>query len=128
MSPTPQLLLFQFGIINGEWGPLCQRMETIAIAGDNLNAAIFWAERYYKKMPIEQLAPLAAHLVNDARILSSGTISGLEIILCKRNEILRMSDESIQKLLEISAEWSRSIGELFLNHRLQFTYTPNMIG
>jgi hypothetical protein len=66
--------------------------------------------------------------IADARILNSGTISGLEIILCKRNEILRMYDESIQKLLEISAEWSRSIGELFLNHRLQFTYTPNMIG
>ena len=38
-------------------------MQTTAIAGDNVNPAIFWAERYYQELPIEKLVPLAAHLI-----------------------------------------------------------------
>jgi hypothetical protein len=125
--PTPQLFLFQFGTINNEYGPICQKMESYAIAGDNLNAAIFWAERYYEKLPIENLIPLAAHLISVAHKLNTGTISGLEIVLCTASGIRRLSGESIEKLEQKAKEWDKSISELVLNYRQQFTFAPNVV-
>jgi len=126
--PVLQLFLFQFATVNEEWGPLCQPLETIGIAGDNVNAAIFWAERYYQKLPVERLVPLAAHLVVCAHKLNTGTIGGLEIVLGTASGIHRLSDESIRELETKADEWDSSIGNLFLNHRQQFTYAPNVVG
>ena len=124
---NPQLFLFQFVMDNDQWTPLCQKMESIAIAGDNQNAAIFWAERYYKKQPIEQLIPLAAHLVVCAHQLNTATISGLEVVLCDASGCHRLSEESIRDLQTKTEEWDRSIGDIFLSHRQQFTYAPDVI-
>jgi hypothetical protein len=126
--PMPQLFHFLFATVQGKWAPICQPMETIAIAGDNVNASIFWAERYYQRIPIEQLVPLAAHLVVCARKLNTGTISGLEIVLCTPSGIHRLSDESIHELEVKADEWDRNIGDLFLDYRQQFTYAPDVIG
>jgi len=126
--PVPQLFLFQYATINEKWSAFCQKMETIAIAGDNVNAAIFWAERYYRPRSVELLIPLATHLVVSAERLNTGTISGLEIVTCTDKGIRRLSDESINRLRAQSEEWDRSMGELFLNHREQFSYSPNVIG
>jgi hypothetical protein len=128
MRPSPQLFLFQFGTINGVWGPICNRMETMAIAGDNLNSAVFWAERYYDKLPIERLIPLAAHLISVAHRLNNAMISGLEIVLCTPLEIRRLSDESLSELKLRADEWDKTIGELLLNYRQKLTYAPDVVG
>jgi hypothetical protein len=128
VRPVPQLFLFQFGALHGVWGPICHKMQSIGIAGDNLNSAIFWAEKYYKKLPVEQLVPLAAHLIGAAHKLNNATISGLEIVLCTPSGIRRLSDESIHALELKTNEWDKSIGELFLNHRQHFIFAPNMAG
>jgi hypothetical protein len=131
VRPSPQLLLFQFGHINNEYDSICQQMKSYAIAGDNLNAAIFWAERYYPrepKLPIQQLIPLAAHLVVCAERLNSATISGLEIVLCDLSGIHRLSDSSIEQLESRARENDVSIGRTLLNGSQQFSYAPNVAG
>jgi hypothetical protein len=126
--PEPQLLLFQFGTINNKFGSICQRMESYAIAGDSLNAAIFWAERYYQKLPIERLIPLSAHLVFIAHRFNSATISGLEIVACKPDGIHRLSPQSLADL-ECQAEVRDSnLGEDLLSGTQQFSYAPDLAG
>jgi len=126
--PLPQLFLFQFGTINNKYGSICQKMESYAIAGDNLNAAIFWAERYSERLPLASLIPLAAHLIVCAARLNSATISGLEIVLCDISGIHRLSDESIFNLKVEATERDKSIGESLLRGSQQFTYAPNVAG
>jgi hypothetical protein len=127
MSPSPRLFLFQFAMVNGEWGPICQPMETWAFAGDNVNPAVFWAERYYEELPIERLIPLASHTILAAGRLNPTAIKGLEIVLCGTSGIRRVSEESIRELELKTHEWHTSIGDLFLKDRPQLTYAPNMI-
>jgi hypothetical protein len=128
VRPTPQLFLFQFGQINNNYGPICQQMKSYAIAGDNLNGAIFWAERYYKKMPVASLIPLAAHLVIAAAVLNSATISGLEIVVCDSSGVHRLSDASISELESAAHKKDESIGESLLSGSQQFTYAPDVAG
>jgi hypothetical protein len=115
-------------MVNGEWGPHCQKMEGKAVAGDNVNAAAFWPERYYEPRPIERLIPLAAHLIVSAGKLNSGSISGLEILTCTSTEIRRLSEDSIRSLERQCTKWDEDIGNLFLSYREQFTYAPNVVG
>lgn len=128
-KPNPKLFLFQFATVDGEWAPFCQPMETIAIAGDNVNPAIFWAERYYEPgHSIRQLIPLAAHVVVCAHTLNTATISGLEIVLCDSSGIHRLSDDSIRELELKAKEREKDIGSLFVNYRQEFSYAPNVVG
>jgi hypothetical protein len=127
-APTPRLFLFQFGLVNGEWGPLCQKMDGSAFAGDNVNPAIFWAERYYKAEPIRTLVPLAAHTIVSAGTLNPTAISGVEIVLCDASGIHRVSEDSLRQLESKAREWDKNIGDLFLDHRQQFTYAPKVNG
>lgn len=128
-KPNPKLFLFQFALVDGEWGPICQPMETIAIVGDNLNPAIFWAERYYEKSrSIRELIPLAAHLVVCAHTLNTATISGLEVVLCDSSGIHRLSNDSIRELELRANEREKDIGNLFLSDTQQFTYAPDVAG
>jgi hypothetical protein len=128
VHPTPQLFLFQFVNDGEQWVPQCEKMDSKALAGDTLNAAIFWAEKYYERVPIEHLMPLAAHLVVCAHELNTATISGLEIVLCDTSGIRRLSNDSVNELQLRAKEWDRSIGQLLFGHRQQFTYAPNVIG
>jgi len=125
--PVPQLFLFCLGTRNGEPAAICQNMQTTAISGDNANSAIFWSDRYYQKMPIERLAPLAAHLVLSAGKLNTAMISGLEIVLLDSNGIRHVSDKSIEELQLKSEQWDKSIGEMILTEQ-QLTYAPDVIG
>lgn len=128
LYPKPRLFLFNYAEVNGQWGPYCLEMESSAIAGDNINNAIFWAERYYRKAPVTELAALAAHLVVSAHHLASGTIGGLEIVLCTADGIRRLSPESIEMLRAQANKWDAEIGEMISSYRQQFTYAPNVVG
>lgn len=126
--PQPQLFLFQFVTDGEQWSPQCERMHSKAFCGDTVNAAIFWGEHYYKKLPVEQMSPLAAHLVVCAGKRNTAMISGLEIVFCTTSGCRRLSDDSIRDLQTKAEEWDKSFGEVLLNHRQQFTYAPNVIG
>ncbi len=124
--PVPQLFMFCFGLVDGTRGPICRKMESISFAGDNVNPAMFWAERYYKKLPIKTLIPLAAHLIFTARNLNNGAIGGLEIVLCDESGFHRLSDESLNRLESWSYEFDQRIESLLLD-RLEFSYAPNVV-
>ena len=130
--PTPQMFFLQSVNFENEWSPWCQKMLTKAITGDNVNAAIFWAERYYEKflplhLSMERLIPLAAQMIVSARELNTAGIGGLEIVLCGSSRISLLSDDSIDMLKQRALEWDETIGDLFLSYQPPYTYkSPNI--
>jgi hypothetical protein len=126
--PSPKLYLFYFGDVDGKLGPICQKMESSKAAGDHVNAAIFWKERYYKRRPIRKLVPLAAHLIDSASQLNRGSISGLEIVLCDASGLHRVDEESIRKLEAKANRWDKHIGSLFTKYKQDFTFAEKDAG
>jgi hypothetical protein len=125
--PILQILWLQVAIRGGEWKVDCRKFTDLAIAGDNTNAAIFWAERYYSqcrwiRKPMKRLVPLAAHMISSAHYLNTAGIGGLEIALCGPTGIRRLSNKSIEALEDKAAKWDSAIGNLFLNYQQRFTY------
>jgi hypothetical protein len=99
--PKVELCFFQIAKVNGEWGPMFHSIpEGSVYAGDDGNQAKFLADKYYRNriLPVENLVPLAAHLVLAAGEMNSAMIDGLEIVLCDASGIRRLSEESISKL------------------------------
>jgi hypothetical protein len=98
----------------------------VAVAGDTVNAAVFWAERYYSSWhplrPIDELIPLAAHIVLSAGYIARGAIGGLEIIRCDKQGIRRLSESSISKLITVTNEREQNIQELIMGYRQSFLY------
>jgi hypothetical protein len=106
-----------------EWFPAVRRERAVTIAGDILNAALFWAEKYYrKKMSHNFLIPLGAHMICCAARLNNAGISGLEIVYCDTNGIRRLSANSIAALEEKAEEWDATIGCLFSGHFQAYDY------
>jgi hypothetical protein len=124
----PRLFLFQYGSVEGRWESICQEMFETAVAGDTTNAAIFWAERYYRKCPLRELVPLAAQLVMSAAYLNSAMVRGLEIVTSDQTGIHRLSDKSINQLQSATREWDTRIMELFSGYPEQFSYAPDVSG
>lgn len=130
MKPTPQLFILQFGTFNGRYGAVCQELQEYGFAGDNFCSSLFWIERYYKPyaaLTVEQLVPLAAHFINTTAKQTT-MVRGLEIVLCRPSEILRLSKESIRELASQCDKWDENFGNTLLGYRQQFTYAPDVIG
>jgi len=71
-------------------------------AGDSLNSAIFFSERYHEQKPIAELVFLAAHVIRSGHRLNSGGIDGLEVVKCTSKGFDRLSESSIQELIKRS--------------------------
>jgi len=127
-KPTPELFLFTSGPTReGKRGAIVRKMERYVFAGDNVNPATFWVERYYRRLPVKKLIPLAAHFIASASKLSSAAIDGLEIVFCDKSGPHRLDADSIGKLQAMPDEWDKQIENLFLSHEQEFTYAPNVI-
>jgi hypothetical protein len=123
LNPRPKL----FSVINAnvegerEQAAVCWEWPKLAIAGDTVNGAIFWAERYYNqhlptsRKPIAQLIPLCAHLVICARSLNPATIGGLEMVLCRSSGVEFQSEDDIQQLAERAERREDKIAEMIFN-------------
>lgn len=121
MRPSPQLFWFQSAKVGGYRVPLCEKMEPFAIAGDNLNPSIFWAEKYCRiPRPIDEIIPIAAHLVIGAHQFNTAVIEGLEIVRCRESGISRLSEKSVDELKSKVAEWDRKISDLLLGHTQRY--------
>ncbi len=99
-EPTPTLYVFSSGQkINAEWvDQMCSRVPTYAFCGHLTNAAVFWADRFFRPdvprlRTMEELIPLASQIIVDAGRLSSGNIGGLEIIECGASGIRVLTPE-----------------------------------
>ena len=129
--PGPKLFRFQFAVVDGEWGPFCQEMTRLAIAGDNVNAAIYWPEAYYncfpygrKRLPVKSLVPLAAHTVVLAHRFTPVSVNGLEVVLCDETGLHKLSDQSIETLMQTSEEWDKQFGKTIFDYSQDFTFEP----
>jgi hypothetical protein len=77
---------------------------TKMVTGDQSSPAVFLAERYYpkvRKLPVQDLVPLAAHTVLMASKFSSG-VDGLQIALCRPSAFESLSNEKIAALVKHS--------------------------
>jgi hypothetical protein len=121
--PRPELYSFECGRFGDALEPTCRKITGAIPAGDNMNAAVFWRERYYEEpRPLKTLIPLAAHMIMSASKLSSGSIRGLEIVLCDAFGLHRLDDDSIGKLKAQANQWDQQIGALFANYTQDLTY------
>jgi hypothetical protein len=76
---------------DGQWTPFCEPSDGFDIAGDMATPAIFWIHRFYQPwFTVEQLIPLAAHMIMASHHLNTAGIGGLEIVVCRAggNEFL----------------------------------------
>ena len=112
-DPKPRLFCLEDMNVEGEHTVVCQERNRLAVAGDTVNAAIFWAELYYnqhqptKRKAVKELVPLCAHLVVCAQSLNTATIGGLEMAICMNGAIeLQLADvtEPLAKRAEARAE------------------------
>lgn len=131
--PTLQIIWLQGIVQGGEWKVDCRKFLDLMIAGDNTNAAIFWAERYYLqnhwiKKPMKRLVPLAAHMICSAHFMNSFGIDGLEMVLCSSSGIQRLSDKSIETLKNKADEWDKEIENRILAHNQGYKYAPKTDG
>jgi hypothetical protein len=124
---SPTLRLFQVEVttdLSVGNVPTCWEQDDRAIAGDTKNASLFWAEPYFKRrQPMRTLIPLAAHLIVAGNKLSPDRIEGLEIVVCDRSGVRRLSDDSISDLLSVANETDEKLQALFTDYSRPFTYT-----
>jgi hypothetical protein len=119
--PSIKLYRWEIARVCGEWSPCGQEVLTKQYAGDTANPAVFWAERYYPrkpKQPISELVPLAAHLICTAHTLNTAGIDGLEIVLCDKDGIRFVPEDSIRMLEEESVARDQRIREELFSVRM----------
>lgn len=109
IEPDPRLFLIQHP--EGSAHPVVQPIISKAFAGDALNPAAYWAERYYKGLPVENLVNLAAHVIAEAGILNPCLIGGLDIVIGKNGEFIRLPQQKTDDLLEQSRKCADSFGK-----------------
>jgi hypothetical protein len=121
LTPSPKLFSVSSMKVDGEQEAVCQERSRLAVAGDTVNGAIFWAERYYNqdllsdRKSIAKLVPLCAHLVICARSLNTAMISGLEMVTCTSEKIEFQSEDKVRLLAERAEKREIRIGEMIFN-------------
>jgi len=125
---TPGLYFFEFGEVDGDCGPvlgpICTKVIKHKNAGDQANPAVFWKLRYYDRKPVRELIPLAAHLIVSASKLNSGSIDGLEIVLCDDDGIHYMTEESTRKLEAQANGRDKQIKGFFDTYTQNYEFEP----
>ncbi|MGA7830600.1 MAG: hypothetical protein WCA21_06550 [Terracidiphilus sp.] len=115
---SPHLLLFQFAFYGDELVQECSEQDVMATAGHCSNPAIFWIERYCRRMPtmpVKKLIPLAAHLIFSAALLNPAGIGGLEITYSDRDGFHRLPKEETRRMYSKAREWDERIGNIILD-------------
>jgi hypothetical protein len=121
IDPRPKLFSVSSVKVDEVSAVVCREWPRLAIVGDTVNGAIFWAERYYnqslltEKKTMAQLIPLCAHLIICARSLSTPMIGGLEMVLCTSNGIELQPENVIQGLAERAERREETIAEMIFN-------------
>ena len=111
--PPFELFRFQIAWENGEWTPSCEPDSQFDIAGDTANPSMFWIHRFYQAwLTVEQLIPLAAHLITSSHLVNTGGIGGLEIATCKVDEITLLPRERTIELAKEAWERDTAITEM----------------
>jgi hypothetical protein len=94
----------------------CRIPSGCVISGDELNAAIWFTDRYgpgSRCYPIADYCFLAAHTVLSAGRLNPRGVEGLEIVLCRHGAFERIDDEEIQRLAQRSELLDNGVSQQF---------------
>jgi len=100
--------------------PQCRNVPMYAFDGDSLNGAIFWAMRYCRwlspeKRTVRRLMRLAAQIVADAEVLSSGNVGGaMEVVYCDCSGVHQLTSSESETLLQEAQDRSNQIRGLIL--------------
>lgn len=81
-------------------------------SGQDSNPALFFCEKFYQRVPIDSLIPLAAHTILTARLLDPARIKGLEILRCTNKGFEFLSNEQ----LEIAQQRFEVLDDLIKTH------------
>lgn len=85
------------------------------IAGYSANSALFFIEKYYSRIrepKVNELAVLAGHTILTASRISEHVIEGLEIAICKPNEMPQfVQPQSIEEIKQRSEQIIKSTGD-----------------
>jgi hypothetical protein len=112
-DPEPSLFLVQHP--KDSTHPIIRIVLEKAFAGDTLNPAVYWAERYYEGLPVDKLKPLAAHVVAEAGRLNPALISGLDIVITNAGKFVRLPKKETDKLIKQSRKWADSFRRTVLS-------------
>lgn len=116
-KPFPALYLLEclVDLKSGQRSPAqCRCVPGYAFDGDCLNGAIYWAMRYYLRLPptkrtVPHLKRLAVQTVADAAALSSGSIGGLEVVYLDQSGIHQTTISENSILLDEAEQRSTDI-------------------
>lgn len=99
-------------------GLTVEKIDNRDFAGDGLNPAAFFIERYlpsgkYVKLPLEKLKLIAVHTILMASELNPVGIHGIDIVLCPHGKSFRELDLSeIEKLTQDSRKLDSTIADM----------------
>ena len=85
--------------------------DKIAVAGDDSSPALFFAERYYsRELSVENLLPLAAHIILMGAHFAD-YVRGLEIVICKDAHIVmhHQDDETLSLISRNSSKLDEQV-------------------
>jgi hypothetical protein len=88
---------------------------------------VYFVQRYYKNRPIKELAIIAAHAVLLGERMNSGSVGGIDVLLCQHNGFHLLSDDSIAALKTQTERFDGECEQLLLALVQQFTYVPDAI-
>ncbi len=106
-----------------EWSISCEPCFTLEFAGHTTNPVIYLRKYYDDLLPIEQLVPLAAHMILSAPLFNSYGIEGLEIIQCDESGVRKLSEGSIKNLKAATRQLDNSLGEALTQSGKEYTYS-----
>jgi hypothetical protein len=88
----------------------CRIMNNTA-AGDAVNPGIFFMQKYYEKIEIDRLLPVAAHTVLMCSAMNKTGIDGLEIVVCRQKKFRKLEEQEIAPLCDFSKQLDESISK-----------------
>jgi len=89
----------------------CWRQDKI-VKGHLANPALYFTERYYDRLSIARLLPLAAHVIVNAGRINPRGIEGLEVILCTKEGFETLNAAEIAELVAWSDKADSEIKRL----------------
>jgi hypothetical protein len=121
----PEFSLYHFQLPS-DGKTYCTTPIDRAVSGDSGSAACFWAERYYSPLlRVDQLVPLAAHIIVSGAKLNSGSIGGLEVVACDKGGFHRWSNEENTQLESCTHDLGARLGQIVIaNPRDALSYLP----
>jgi hypothetical protein len=92
----------------------CRAITDKVFAGHDINPAIYFAERHYQRLLIEDLAFLAAHTILMGAKLNPSGIHGLEMIFCRPDGFTAVSETKLNEYRRRSEQLDTQLNQTLI--------------